>query len=512
MKRRVIGLLRVSTNAQDLERQKVDVQRVVASYDLDLVRSEEVDGVSGRHVQQDPQFQKVFRDLKRADIAGVAVSALDRLFRPDFYSDFAILDHFRDNKKLIFSSKEGPLDPATDAGFMMSLMSGAQAGMEWRELRRRSLQGKEVKRRQGRHVNSPSSLPRGVAFDTQTGQWRFEEPDRSRIEKAFELLFRGVSYRDMAEEVGGGWSGSGLQRALTNPVWRGVRRYDVGTRCSANRREEAFEVAIPIRLMSDQRFEEAQKIIRDRHSNWAKSKRPDSPFLALGLLKCNCGKPYFTRTDYRPGKHHWYYCASRHPNGRGCGSHSLWQADVDEGIKGLVSEYLLQPELLRVIAAASLKQMGPDKGAAAKLAREMAKLDGKRKRFIEMRGDAVISREELAARLGALDRERDALRALLPQETPSVEPEHLVKIIVTRLAKFPYLALGEQREQLQEVVKEFGVRDGAIDGFELAPGFLAELQNSGAKALPQYLVSNHFRAADKLLIRLPEPYVLKAVA
>lgn len=514
MKRRVIGLLRVSTNAQDLERQKVDVQRVIASYDLELVRTEEVDGVSGREVYEDAQFQTIFRDLRRTDITGVAISALDRLFRPEKFGDLKILDHFRDNSKLIFSSKEGVLEPASDAGWMMGMISGAQAGMEWRELRRRSLQGKEVKRRQGRHVNSPCCLPRGIAFDGKTGQWSFEEPDRSRIERAFALLFRGVSYRDMAEEIGGGWTGSGLQRALMNPVWRGVRRYEMETKSSERRREEAFEVPIPIRLLSDEQWEQAQRIIRDRHNNWAKSKRPESPFLALGLLRCHCGKPFFTKTDYRPHQHHTYYCASRYPKGPGCGTESLRQKVVDDGIIDLVDYYLLHPKRVYDIAAASLKLMGSqNNGAAAKLEREMAKLDGKRKRFIEMRGDAVISREELAVRLAGLDRERDSLRALLPQEAPTIEPKRLAEMIGKHLAKFPYLELPKQRVKLREFVKEFSVHDGVIDEeFEAAPGFQAALSDSGAKALPQYSVSNHFRATDKLLIRLPEPYMLKAAA
>jgi DNA invertase Pin-like site-specific DNA recombinase len=188
--KRVIGLLRVSTDAQDLARQRMDVQRVIASHGLQLIRTEEAGGVSGRHVQQDPQFQSIFKDLRRADVAGIAVSALDRLFRPDYYSDFAILDHFRANKKLIFSSKEGVLDPSSDAGFMMSLMSGAQAGMEWRELRRRTSQGKEVKRLEGKHPDNSRSLPRGIGYSKTTG-WHYTEPDRTRILRAFDLLFAG---------------------------------------------------------------------------------------------------------------------------------------------------------------------------------------------------------------------------------------------------------------------------------------------------------------------------------
>jgi DNA invertase Pin-like site-specific DNA recombinase len=507
MKRRVIGLLRVSTNAQDLERQRVDLARVVATHQLELVRTVELDGVSGRKVQDDPQFQKVLLDMKRADIAGIAVSANDRIVRPEKFIDLQVFDPFKDNKKLIFSAKEGVQDPASDAGWMMAFMGGAQAGMEWRELRRRTLQGKEVKRRQGQHVNGRLALPRGVAYDKATG-WHFTEPDRSRIEKAYDLLFRGLTYREISREIGGGWSGSGLMRALKNPIWRGVRSYGTATKASEQRREEAIEVPVPLRLLSDERWEQAQQIMRGRKAKWLKHQRPESPFLAMGLLKCNCGKPYFTRTDYRQGQHHAYYCSSRYPKGSGCGTHPLWQTEVDPRLVRWVREHLLDPHMLFAMSTASLDQIAKfqGKGAAAKLARELAKLDGKRRRFVEMRGDGVISRDELAKRLAALDRERSEVEALMPEETPTVEPEALVSVVATHLAEFPLLQFSEQRDQLRVLIKEFRLRDGAITGFEFAPGFLAGIAHT--KALPHCSVSQRFRVS----IQLPKPFILQAVA
>jgi hypothetical protein len=52
------------------------------------------------------EVQRALRDLQRPDIAGGLVSSLDRLFRPDEFSDFGILDFFRRPKKLIFSAKK----------------------------------------------------------------------------------------------------------------------------------------------------------------------------------------------------------------------------------------------------------------------------------------------------------------------------------------------------------------------------------------------------------------------
>jgi DNA invertase Pin-like site-specific DNA recombinase len=206
MERRVIAILRVSTDAQDNARQKADIERVERAHGLVIDRVVELDGISGRKVLSNREVQCVLSDLKRPDIAGVAISALDRLFRLERFADFGILDYFRDTGKLIFSAKEGALDPTTDAGFIMSLMSGAQGGLEWRELRRRTMQGKEVLRSRGGCPNGALTLPRGIGSEpirnaagrTIGAKWFYIEPDASCIRKAYDLLFEHHSWHDIA--------------------------------------------------------------------------------------------------------------------------------------------------------------------------------------------------------------------------------------------------------------------------------------------------------------------------
>ena len=190
-KKRAIAILRVSTDAQDTDRQKADIERVERAHNLTIARTVELDGVSGRKVSSNRDVQRVLADLKRPDIDGVIVSALDRLFRLDKFADFGILDNFKDTGKMIYSAKEGALDLRTDAGLILSLMSGAQSGLEWRELRRRTTQGKELLRTRGGNPNGPLALPRGVAAEpikdakgrSVGARWAFVEPDAGRVRK-----------------------------------------------------------------------------------------------------------------------------------------------------------------------------------------------------------------------------------------------------------------------------------------------------------------------------------------
>jgi DNA invertase Pin-like site-specific DNA recombinase len=276
--KRAIAILRVSTDSQETDRQKVDIERMEQAHGLAIDRVVELDGVSGRKVGENADMKRVLADLKRPDIAGVIVSALDRLFRLDKFADFGILDNFKDTGKMIWSAKEGALDLRTDAGLILSLMSGAQSGLEWRELRRRTTQGKELLRTRGGNPNGPLMLPRGIGSEpikdskgrSIGARWFFVEPDASRVRQAYELLFERRSWNDIADRIGGGFTDNGVRKTLRNPIWMGIRRYSAG-------RETPLEVPIDIEpLISPARWAEAQKIILEKRPD---GRRPGSPRL-----------------------------------------------------------------------------------------------------------------------------------------------------------------------------------------------------------------------------------------
>jgi DNA invertase Pin-like site-specific DNA recombinase len=486
-KRKVIGLLRVSTDAQDTQRQRTDVQRVVAAHGLDVVRIAELDGVSGRYVQQDPQFQAIVRDLAKPDITGVAVSALDRLFRPDHYADFQILDHFRSHRKLIFSAKEGVLDPASDAGFMMSLMSGAQAGMEWRELRRRTMQGKEEKRREGRHVQGPRALPRGVDYDKTTGKWSYIDPDASRVARMYPLLLAGDSYETIAAKVGGGWSDEGVRGTLDNRIWGyGERVYGPD-----DRREEGYKVkVIDTPLVPVDVWEAAQREMARRRTNWRKTKRPPR-FVLAGLLRCGCGKPYYLRcASAKAGtrKSDYYYCSSSFPgHGPKCGSRSHQRRQLEAAAEQLVSETLCQAEVLRAtLGAIAKRELQPD-DVRLKTEKEVQRLEAKRARIVDMRADGLIHREECSKRLAALDRELQTAQAAVPSSgAPAIDLKALARGLAGAFFAFASLPFEKKRDLLRRAIREIVVKDGAIPSITLQGGFLGEILgvDTGANLAP----------------------------
>jgi site-specific DNA recombinase len=478
--RTVVGLLRVSTDHQEMDRQQTDLERVKRAHGLDLIRTIPLKDVSGRTVLDNIEVQRMLADLKRPDITGVAVSALDRLFRPERFGDFAILDFFRESGKLIFSAKEGVLDPATDAGFVMSMMSGVQAGVEWRTLKSRTMAGKEERRKRGEHPHGLHTLPRGLTFERTRNadgkvirsRWAYTEPDSSRIRTAFDLLIQGESYRSIAAKIGGGWSGRSLYRTMSNPCWMGKRVYPADAH-----REEPIEVSMNIEpLISPARWQAAQKVIRERHSSWTKTNLQgrEPRFLGTGLLFCECGRKYYTDHDTRRFQHDTYFCSSALRTGVRCGSHALRRELVDKAIReGLVS-YLLDPTFLKMVLGNRKREPKPD--TAQQTERELAKLATKRKRTHELYTEGFIEKAEFVERVNAIERAKAELETRLPApEAAFPTAKELCTGFVRTLGTFEKEPFETQRGILRRVIRSIPVTaTGTIEEFTVSGAFLTE--------------------------------------
>jgi DNA invertase Pin-like site-specific DNA recombinase len=143
---RVLALLRVSTDKQDVQRQRRDLQRLTERYGLVIERTLEPHGVSGTKTLDNLEVQQLLDHLDDSAIDGLAVSSIDRLLRPKRFQTFGVFDRFVDLKKVIWSCAEGYADPATDEGYDTCIGAASRAGSEWRRLTQRIRDGKEERR------------------------------------------------------------------------------------------------------------------------------------------------------------------------------------------------------------------------------------------------------------------------------------------------------------------------------------------------------------------------------
>jgi DNA invertase Pin-like site-specific DNA recombinase len=486
--KRVIEVLRVSTDAQDLQRQRADLERNKAAHHLTVARTVELEGISGRTVLSNRDVQRVLSDLKDSAISGVSISALDRLFRLDRYSDFSILDYFKDSGKLIYSTKEGLLDVRTDAGLIISLMSGAQSGLEWRELRRRTTQGKEVLRTAGGCPDGPLTLPRGVAYEpikdatgrrTIGARWFYTSPDSERILLAYDLLFQRLSWRSIAERIGGGFTYHGVRSSLKNPLWMGVRRYSEG-------REEPLEIQVIDKpLISAARWQQAQEIILEKKLRWAKTKRTEPRYLLTGLLRCGCGAAVYIRCSSPSKPRSYYYCSTGFPgHGPKCGARAVQTEAADQVMERIASHQLLDAKFLKgVLGRFQNAQPARDQNAQ-KFAKERGKFEAQRQRLLRLTIEGTITTEDYQREAKRIEGELKDLHRLSPAPVPApFDPAKLVVRITRTFARFHKQPLEERRDVLRLAFKEIIVMNGAVTSMVLNSGFC----DDGANSLPRSL-------------------------
>jgi DNA invertase Pin-like site-specific DNA recombinase len=523
----LIGVIRVSTDKQDLARQRTDLERIQLSYPVKFLRIEEISDVSGRHVMSDPQIQGILRDMEQSRADGIGISALDRLFRPDRYESFAILDIFRDHNKLIYSAKEGLLDPSSDAGFIMSLMSGAQAGMEWRELRRRTMQGKEEARKGGRDAAGSQTLPRGVIYQrtrnasgtTISGTWKHDGIDSERMRQAYYLLLRNLSCASIAEKVGGGWTGKGIRGSLKNPIWIGYREYKwvcSGPEYLPKKTKDTIKPAKPRRklalredsylkkvdipnLVDEDVWKRAQQILAQRADHWRKSKLKNEDrqrFLANGILRCACGRSIYVRYGVPGHGRDSYYCASRYRGGKGCGLANLYRTELDEAVQRMFTSRTFRLQFIAAIHGRqdAMRQRAADPGRPQREA-ALAKLATRRENLLDMREAGEVTREEYKARMAKIEQEKRELEAMVPPPPVAYDAHRLVKAIAGAFRGFAKLPFAAQRELLRRAVGEITIQNRSIITITFRGGFLGEI-TSTANLEPQSIprCSRRFQA------------------
>jgi site-specific DNA recombinase len=501
--KRALGWIRVSTEEQarvgpngvkeGLLRQERDIEVASKAHGLTVVHTIRAVGLSGSAILNSQQFAELVRWLPSVD--GMVLSSLDRYVRPTEPGHFSVYSPFFDQQKLVWTPAS-VMDITTDEGFLTSNISAVMAGLEKRAILRRFNDGKETRRKLGQDANGPQALPRGIEFyrppkvpgeKTKPPEWRYVEPERTDIERAYSMLFEGRSYRHMARELGHGWSSGGLRRSLMNRVWCGYRVYQTQYRpTAARRRAEPLEVRIDILpLLSEEKWLAAQEIIGSRLGNWKRNHNNESPFLLVGMLRCSvCDRPYYVKVDSkkrkrgpREGKteNHTYYCGSRFPSGKGCGERPIWFDEVDTGVDAWLCQ--LDREILLQIVTTAVERLstpceGPDPGV--QLEKDLKRLEGRRARLLDAMLDGLVTKAEYSEHLNQIHAKRRELQ-MLPSPAPRLDPDAIALALFELIFEARFLAFKEKREHLRDIFGNFYLRGGRIEAFTLSDALRASL-------------------------------------
>src|SRR5215470_2535691 len=162
LKKRVIQLIRVSTDKQDVARQYTENARLTQKHTLDIVETIEFFGVSGKDMPNHTDMKRIEAALRRPDVDGLLCNSIDRLGRIQRGADFQFITVFEETKKTIWTVRDGVLDmnhPEDWERLMAALIKG---GSELREITRRSVGGKRENAANGFLNNA--SVPYGYRY------------------------------------------------------------------------------------------------------------------------------------------------------------------------------------------------------------------------------------------------------------------------------------------------------------------------------------------------------------
>jgi DNA invertase Pin-like site-specific DNA recombinase len=475
--KRVIAILRVSTDQQDTARQKKDVASAARSHNLEITRTLELADLSGTKMLGNAEVRRVLADLARPGNDGVVVSAIDRLIRPGQLGDLQIFDAFQRTKKKIWTPGQ-EIDLTTQTGFLTSGIMGVIAGFERQMILARTAAGREIARQRGGNPCGSVVLPRGVTFSKSAG-WAYEEPYASQVRKAYDLLFERRSWHDIAERIGG-FTYNGIRVSLMNSIWKGVRTYSEG-------REEPLEIQVIDKpLIPAQRWAEAQRIILEKRTRWAKTKHAEPRFLLSGLVRCACGRSVYLRCGSRSTPRHYYRCSSAFP-GRGpwCGARSVQAHEADHVVEEIVSKELMDTAFLRTVLSRFRSSQPTRDENAGKLARQREKLEAERQRLLRLTLKGMCTEEDFARESKRIETEIRDLERLRPAPVAApFDPAKLIVRITRTFSRFHKQPLEERRDLLRTVFRDIVLANGAVTSMTLNGGFLDGVNSLAPSSWP----------------------------
>jgi len=261
-------------------------------------------GVSGKSVWENPECQRMLRDVKRGHIQGLIFSKLARLARNTReLLDFAQL--FEAQKAALISLEE-KIDTSTPAGLLFYTMLGAMAQWEREESASRLNSSIAIRAKLGKPLNGEA--PYGFRWEKQK---LVQVPEEAPIRRlAFELFLehrrkgavaRILSERGYRSRGGNKFHDMIVGRMLRCTSAKGNYRVNVYRKTGPKRTDREIKPesewgSAPCEpLVSEEVFDRVQRILEEQNKPAKKpGKKPVHVF--AGLLKCGCGHKMYVYT------------------------------------------------------------------------------------------------------------------------------------------------------------------------------------------------------------------------
>lgn len=502
-RRKVVSLIRVSTAEQagddrgGIPRQRAVIERTVAAKDLDCVQTFELVDVSGTSVLYSPQIQEILRMVREREISGIVLADFDRLLRPAQWTDFALLQTFKEAGAIIYCN-DAEYDVGSKEGFLMSGIRSTISGFERMLILERMIGSKDAKRRAGKCPSAYHTLPLGVSYDRRAEKFFYNE-EIWRVQQLFRLFDEeGIHcYAELERRTG--IKHATVKNLLLNPIFIGWRVYDeyrggegricggrmVGKAKMTRPEDEIIRVkVIEEPAIDPEVFERVGKVIAKTRFNYnfARESSGTANHLA-GIGVCGfCGEPLFASTAQMKTKKRigYYFCKANYYLHKkklgGCKQPNMPKHTLDERIERFVSQMLLDPKILTKIINGSLAKakqtISTFPGTTEDANAQVKKLRQKDKRLLDAYENGAIDLEDLKSRRQQIRRQIAELEngPKTQADAGKKEIEAFARQVVRGAVRFKGLSdKANKKEIIQSLFEEIHIRESSITTFRFSP-------------------------------------------
>lgn len=309
--------LRVSTDEQAMEgfslsAQEEKCRQFIESqgwqYDGEYID----DGYSAKDLNR-PAMQQMIRDIKEKQFDILVVYRLDRLVRS--VVDLHHLVRLFDENGIKFKSVTEVFDTTSAMGRFFITLVSAMAQWERENLAERVRMGMERRAAEGKF--NGSAVPYGYRLE---GDKLVIEPGEAELVRRIFRMYKQYGMDTIANMLnaeglktrrGNNWDPNVIKYMLSNPIYFGRMVWGRKTRSKVI----TIDGAAPA-IISEEEFQEAQRIMKKRLSMPARGKSATSDYIFAGILSCGyCGRKLYGSN--RRGTY-YYGCTNRYKNWKNC--------------------------------------------------------------------------------------------------------------------------------------------------------------------------------------------------